>query len=943
MSELEDPFILLEPSCDIHLIAGGEFSNDRRHVPLRVLRGEWNSVEGRHDIQVVTTDLEYDWLGLRGADPASIVRLDPPDASGLRRLIPLAPGKVLLQVRYMDPLRPDTYEYQLARIWVHQWMYGWWFGHERANRTDPNSPPATSVFVDPLLAHTQPTVLGLFGLTDEATADSVVGDITGHGYVTLRSADPTICAVDATYSGRLRGVAVGETEVTGRLVRPFADVPNEQPLAVRVTDPHAAPDNELHPVRVNRDVDARTKLNLVFLAEGFTGPSSPTGAADRERFDKAVIELTDGLFSQVRHQPYKLLSSHFNVWSHYTPSRHRGLTPGPELTRNWVADSGDDEADEVAATRIRFIPERVYPPDGSEPEAYSLQDLLLLVGLPEPDDHRTVEQLRAAWSDDDSLPTLMGYDDDLAKTNVIESWRRLHSRGIAVAIDTAYGLIHGSRWGDRMSVSDERSDMVRQPGAGATEEARAAFARRMHRWFKPPSVVRHLGADPRRCAPEYRRARLRLLVNYVTRLGDPDTRPPYRAIGRLLDPNTPIESSGDERHFNSAGLLCVLINSSRPGGTAEHQVAFRLSLGGKRNLSPSNGSTGGIRFLRHGAHNDYQVKKGLTDTLAHELGHSFYGFGDEYEEERGAASRDAEERDNITHADTVMVQGITEDLEFPTPIDPERIKWASLHRIQQADTVVRRTEFRDAAGPGGSNQIVVTLAKGRAERWQKAREEEELVYLRRLNVETRKHQLPIRREDLYEELTIHSIPDDRTIILFSEDGLAQVSPFPPGSVLYIPKRSRFNGVPLALVHEQVFEYMETRSWNEDDPEFPVGRALTENHHTSEDEDDEDPKHSDKVDKTRDRPPSIPGFVAPCQPHKLIGLYEGGFTSTRRAYRPAGDCKMRASRYEARKHDGEFCFVCKYLQVNLVDPSLHPELDEQYPGLSWFKRLVTAQD
>ena len=150
-------------------------------------------------------------------------------------------------------------------------------------------------------------------------------------------------------------------------------------------------------------------------------------------------------------------------------------------------------------------------------------------------------------------------------------------------------------------------------------------------------------------------------------------------------------------------------------------------------------------------------------------------------------------------------------------------------------------------------------------------------------------------------------------------------------------------MPLALVHEQVFEYMATRSWNEDDPEFPVGRALTDNHHTSEDEDDEDPKHSDKVDKTRDTPPSIPGFVAPCQGHRVIGLYEGGFTSTRRAYRPAGDCKMRASTYEARKHDGEFCFVCKYLQVNLVDPSLHPELDEQYPGLSWFKRLITAQD
>ena len=59
--------------------------------------------------------------------------------------------------------------------------------------------------------------------------------------------------------------------------------------------------------------------------------------------------------------------------------------------------------------------------------------------------------------------------------------------------------------------------------------------------------------------------------------------------------------------------------------------------------------------------------------------------------------------------------------------------------------------------------------------------------------------------------------------------------------------------------------------------------------------------------------------------------------TRRAYRPAGACKMRG--HEDGGSEGEFCFVCKYLQVNLVDPSLHPEIDKLYPGLKKWKRKL----
>jgi hypothetical protein len=933
MSEIEDPFILLEPSCDIHLVLGPLFPDDRRRVPLRVFRGEWNQLEGRHDLAAVTGNVEFDWFGLEGADPASIVTLEPPDSDGRWRLVPQARGQVLMQVRFMDPARPDKYDYLIARIWVHNTMDGWWFGHERWD-LDVSSAGAMSVFKDETLAHSQPTVLALFDRDDPDSNGGIVADVSGHGYVQLTSDDPAICAVDTRYADRLRGVEVGETTIGGDLPLPFTDFASSAALVVRVIDPHMSPSNRLEPVSgyCDTSADPRTKLNLLFLAEGFTGVG-PNAAADRARFDKAVYELTKGLLTLPRHQPYKLLAPHFNVWSHYEPSRHRGLTPGPQLTKTWWVKFRGGEYKEPVDSYATYIPQNVLPPDTTDPDSYSLPELLLLVGLPAANERRSVAELRAAWDDASSLPSFLGYQDDLADDRVIESWRRLIPLGIAVAPDTFYGLYQGSRWGDRFSLRGERAEMITQPAAGASDAARRAFAKRVHRWFNPRNVVRSLRFDPRRYAPEYHRAGLRLLVKYIARLvnpAGPDSA--QRAVGRLWDVETPTETPGDVRHYNSAGLVCVIINSTYRAGTAEKDLMFRVTLGNEGHFPEGAGvfTHGRTRIIRHGAFWDYKIDyPHRVDALAHELGHSFYGLGDEYEQDRGNADPDVEDYDNLTYADNVIVRGITEDPDRPTPIDPDRIKWAWLHRIEKADTVLKQTEIGDSAGPERSRRIVVTLGPGRADAWRKALADEELVYLRRLNAAVGRHQLPIEDRDLYEELTIESIPDDHTVVLFGESAL-HPTPFPAGSILYVPKRDEATGVPLTIVREKVLDFLATESWDDVDPMFPPGRALTENHN------EDDSKHSDRVQKTKDLPPDIPDFIAPCAPHRVVGLYEGGGTTTRRAYRPAGACKMRA--HEDGGSEGEFCFVCKYLQVNLVDPTLHPEVDKLYPRPSWWKRF-----
>jgi hypothetical protein len=62
------------------------------------------------------------------------------------------------------------------------------------------------------------------------------------------------------------------------------------------------------------------------------------------------------------------------------------------------------------------------------------------------------------------------------------------------------------------------------------------------------------------------------------------------------------------------------------------------------------------------------------------------------------------------------------------------------------------------------------------------------------------------------------------------------------------------------------------------------------------------------------------------------VYEGAAGFAGAAYRPAGQCKMRSSEAKPEKGEGEFCFVCKWLIVNNVDPGLHALLDKRfYPG------------
>jgi hypothetical protein len=408
--------------------------------------------------------------------------------------------------------------------------------------------------------------------------------------------------------------------------------------------------------------------------------------------------------------------------------------------------------------------------------------------------------------------------------------------------------------------------------------------------------------------------------------------------------NTPTDLAAQTRQINSAGLVCLFANSEHEGANA---LRSTITTAGVQRILPegivvvSLGSSQvhtytldnadpNIRRLSLGGEVKLDFSK-IADVLAHEFGHSF-NLGDEYERRRGPGNRAAESWDNLTFVETIQVVpppgGHNQD--FPTPINPDEIKWAKLHRIALADLLVQKSAIN-------GNQITVKLVSVATDderakwqqiktKWQRIMNGDNRVFLRKYKATNNDaRQLSIESADLYSDLTIQPpIKDDGTLTLSGTPPppLNKFEEFPAGSVVYVPKRD-MESHPMTLVESPVLLYMRTTRWKSGDNTFPQGVALTENHDKGGEGQSDPVPPKDNIDS----PPDIPNFKGPCTAHKLLGLYEGGGDYTIRVYRPAGGCKMR-NQY-GTDSAGEFCFVCKYLIVNRVDPSKHAVLDERY--------------
>jgi hypothetical protein len=706
----------------------------------------------------------------------------------------------------------------VARIWVHTKIDEWWIGNNRASVHEGEA--------DLLL-----TAYAKFDDTNE-------GDISGHGFAAFSAPAGANATVDT--GGRVTGVTPGNATIRGTLIGVDHDV------VVTVVPSRSTLRPIVEPVRVSGPMDQRR--NVLFLAEGFT---------DRAAFATLVQKVVDRLVSNKVHEPYHILRDDMNYWLAFEPSQENGITPGPRVNING----------------LMFLPDPLITPPH-----FTFSEFVATVGLPD-NELAGLERTAVDARLQADFPTT--FQPARLENAVFDAWQLWENTGILQARDSQYGLMYGTRPGDRSFTADPKQAD--------------------NSWYLDPIPGSTLLPDRRRSTPNlagWFHGFYQWLGSLRTKKGASD---PDHVIGPRW-----------ARDADDQGLVFFLCNDEVYGAFS-HGFNYAAAAIDLKNSFTNTTFAG--RVFDHDPNTSGALIEALVATVAHELGHHFF-LGDEYE---GDASRttvvqaevpDIEINDNLTTA-FVLTAGAT------GPFNPGLLKWDRLLRIDRAS----RLAGPATNGPGAN--ILVPLAAGEGRRWTPG--ENVFVRTRNINVVTNANTLfnrypPYRRHAVAQRgAQVEAVTGD--VVTVSGGHLGASEAFPAGSTLFVGRPNKARTAFLTAVLPGV------RTFMQGPPAGPViGKAAGQ--------------CAFPATFLLTLPPPIPGIVLTADDRpRVIGLYEGAARFNCGAFRPAPVCKMRNHMWlpalsappRTQRLHFRFCFVCRYSIVNEVNPRRHPELNALYPG------------
>jgi hypothetical protein len=135
------------------------------------------------------------------------------------------------------------------------------------------------------------------------------------------------------------------------------------------------------------------------------------------------------------------------------------------------------------------------------------------------------------------------------------------------------------------------------------------------------------------------------------------------------------------------------------------------------------------------------------------------------------------------------------------------------------------------------------------------------------------------------------------------------------SLVYLPTLHPTRGTELSLMWDEVRDHITTSG-------APLNRLALACAHDYE-----------VVQPAVNLPPGLPPNQPPYTSW-VIGIYDGGAEAHCGVFHPAGACLMRHLRIPGRsaKYPGSpyrFCAVCRYILVDVLDPTLHRLVDDEY--------------
>jgi hypothetical protein len=291
----------------------------------------------------------------------------------------------------------------------------------------------------------------------------------------------------------------------------------------------------------------------------------------------------------------------------------------------------------------------------------------------------------------------------------------------------------------------------------------------------------------------------------------------------------------------------------------------------------------------------------LVGTVAHEAAHSLH-VGDEYGEVGDRSHRDSPNVSlarwgNLQERQSLLVDG---------QLAATAAKWARWHRIEQAGVLAQ-----DADPPRVARDYRLTLRPGHARAFKQG----DLVRLRRR---------PMVPDTVVSDvMRVLGTPApgqahlDVTVVFGDSTSPGH---FLAGSVLLKMLRWPFRGLGDNLGDE--LKLMATI----------IRDHITTTHRPLNASPDRPLDACDLDDAAEQSARNLPDGLPKCRPSKrnrIVGLFEGGDDYHCGVYHPTGACVMRARRKSRDDELIPFCPVCRYVLVDLIDPTKHGVIDREY--------------
>jgi hypothetical protein len=366
------------------------------------------------------------------------------------------------------------------------------------------------------------------------------------------------------------------------------------------------------------------------------------------------------------------------------------------------------------------------------------------------------------------------------------------------------------------------------------------------------------------------------------------------------------------------GLVCVLTRSS--GRSVAPDDFFVVSLANGKEERATDGPDQQLDLVPIDLPSEGDDLDWLVFLFAHECGHAF-GLGDEYGERE---TKKGEVFERFEGTDTATIEAYPNlharatlrKAGAPNEIDASLVKWASWLRISHAAVVTAQPTVS-----GTELRLEVRAGANRFEVGERMRVRQ--VLLRR-NAE---HLLEYHDPQRSGPLKVKARPDDTHLVLEAdgvpaehESALADIGTTVMNDVnaapilVYRPSRHPIPGhvepTEVAVLSPIVAVHMST-----------TDRPLNVK--------PDDPYVCVINDERVQNPLNLPAFPTqkPCYEPLIIGLYDGGRRFHCNVFHPGGICVMR-DQTEGESHM-RFCHVCRYVLVEVIDPTKHGDLDAVY--------------